>query len=116
MLRVYIAGPYTHGDVAENVREAIVKAHDLLDLGYAPFCPHLSHFLHLHRPRRYMEWMILDLQWLRVSDVILRLPGDSPGADTEEELARQEGIPVVYTVAELVERFPAAQRLAEARA
>lgn len=35
--RVYVAGPYTKGDVAVNVRNAYEAANRLADLGFAPF-------------------------------------------------------------------------------
>lgn len=94
-LRVYVAGPYTGGDVAWNVARAMDVADQLLSAGLAPFCPHLSHFLHLHHPHGYETWMALDMAWLAACDVLVRLPGDSPGADREVAEAEQLGIPVV---------------------
>lgn len=94
--RVYIAGPYTGGDVAQNVARAMDVADELLSAGFAPFCPHLSHFLHLHHPHEYETWMDLDMAWLAACDVVLRLPGVSPGADREVAEAHEIGIPVVY--------------------
>lgn len=38
--KIYVAGPYTKGDVAENVHKAFKAANDLADLGFAPFVPH----------------------------------------------------------------------------
>jgi hypothetical protein len=93
---VYIAGPYTGGDVAANVHYAIHAAHLCLDQGLPVYCPHLSHFLHIQRARPYEEWMALDLAWLSRSDVLLRLPGVSPGADREVAEAQRLGIPVRY--------------------
>ena len=40
--KVYIAGPYTKGDVALNVRKAYEAANQLADLGFAPFVPHAT--------------------------------------------------------------------------
>lgn len=51
--KVYIAGPYTEGDVAINVRNAFEAANKLADLGFAPFIPHSSHFWHLVFARPY---------------------------------------------------------------
>jgi len=42
-----IAGPYTRGDVAVNVRNAYEVANRLADLGFAPFVPHATHFWHM---------------------------------------------------------------------
>lgn len=94
-LKVYIAGPYTHGDPAVNVGAAMDMFHRLADGGHYPHCPHLSHFLHLRRPRDYEEWMTHDFEWLDVCDVLVRLPGKSPGADREVERANARGIPVL---------------------
>jgi hypothetical protein len=100
-MRVYVAGPYTQGDVAQNVRRAIVAANDLLDRGHTPFLPHLTHFWHLVCPRRYEDWLALDLTWMHQCEVVLRLPGPSDGADRECAAAQAAGIPVVYDAAVL---------------
>lgn len=93
-MRVYIAGPYTGGDVARNVANAILIGDAVLKLGHTPHVPHLNHFWHLLHPGGYEQWMGLDLEWLAVCDVLLRLPGESPGADREVAEARRLGLPV----------------------
>lgn len=96
-LRVYIAGPYTaptRREVEENVWTAIRAMHRLMDHGFAPFCPHLSHYAEIRRPRPYEDWMGLDLAMLPVMHALLRLPGTSPGADREVTRASELGIPV----------------------
>ena len=95
MRRVYVAGPYTQGDPEENTAAAIAAGHRAMDLGLAPFVPHLSHYSHRLRPRPYEDWMALDLAFVEVCDILWRLPGDSPGADREVAHARSRGIPVV---------------------
>lgn len=94
MKKVYIAGPYTKGDVAENVSSAIEMGTIIADMGGAPFVPHLTHFWHMMHPRGWEFWMQQDEAWLRVCDAVLRLPGDSVGADREVELAEQLGLAV----------------------
>jgi|SRR6185312_5997538 len=106
MIRVYVAGPYTRPDPIENTHRAIRVGDDLLSLGYIPFIPHLTAFWHLLRPRPYQEWLDYDLEWVRVCGVLLRLPGESSGADTEVAFARCLDIPVVHSVDELQRRFP----------
>ena len=101
---VYIASPYTIGDVAINVRRQMETAHHILDMGHVPIAPLLSHFLHIHRPRDTEDWMRMDFALVEVSDVVLRLPGVSKGADQEEDFARSKGIPVVAGWEEL-EKF-----------
>lgn len=99
--RVYVAGPYS-ADPEACTAEAIRVGTELLDRGYAPFVPHLVHYWEtLHASRPYEDWMRLDLAWVRAADVLLRLPGDSPGADREVEHAHAHGIPVVYSLDEL---------------
>lgn len=95
-LRIYIAGPYTHGDVAVNVRQAMAAAVEIIEAGHVPFVPHLYHFLHTCFPQPYEVWMRLDLRWLSCCHALLRLPGDSPGADREADAAVQLGLPVYH--------------------
>lgn len=73
MKRIYIAGPYTLGDVALNVKAAMDMADRLINLGYAPYCPHLSHFLHINSPHSYHIWTALDLSFVEVCDALIRL-------------------------------------------
>ncbi len=100
-MRIFIASAYTQGDVAENVRRSMVAAHMLMALAHSPYCPLLSHFLHMHRPRPYEEWMALDRVWLAQCEAVLRLPGESAGADREERQARELGIPVYYSLSDI---------------
>src|SRR5574343_1428149 len=51
---VYVAGPYSQGDPAENVATAVHVATMLMDRGWAwPLVPHLTHLWHLIAPRPY---------------------------------------------------------------
>lgn len=90
--RVYVAGPYTAGDVASNVRMAIEAADAIAEAGGIPFLPHLSHFWHMHRPHDWEFWLEQDLAWLPLCDSIVRLPGESKGADLEMHKAREYGL------------------------
>lgn len=103
--RIYIAGPYTKGDIAVNVHNALKAANELADLGFAPYVPHLTHFWHLTFPRPYDFWLELDNQFLPFCHAVLRLPGESSGADKETALAQQLGIPVLYNVEEVNKYF-----------
>ena len=93
-IKVYIAGPYTIGDTQRNVAHAMEMFNQVADAGYFPHCPHLYHFLHVDRPREYEEWLRLDFAWIDVCDMVIRLPGESPGAEREVERANELGIPV----------------------
>ena len=101
-MRIYVAGPYTKGDVAVNVSNAILAATELLELGHTPFLPHLCHFWHLVSPQEYEVWTKWDIVWLAQCEAVLRLPGESSGADHEVDMARLNiDIPVYYSVEEI---------------
>lgn len=102
-LRVYVSAPYTHPCPDANTQAAIKAGHALLDAGFVPFVPHLWHFMELQRSRPYEEWMHLDFAWLEQCDVVLRLPGVSPGADREVAWAERRGIRVFQSLEELVD-------------
>lgn len=91
---VYVAGPYTKGDVVMNVRAAIEAGDKLRRFDYAPFIPHLTHFWHLVTPHEIDFWYAYDMQWLEKCDCVVRLPGASSGADKEVARARGLDIPV----------------------
>ncbi len=93
---IYIASPYTLGDVAANVAVQIEAAHKIMDAGHCPVAPLLSHYLHIHRQRHYQDWIDIDLALIPKMDIVLRLPGKSSGADGETALAEKLGMPVAY--------------------
>ena len=97
-MRVYVAGPYTKGDVALNVRRALAAGQQLVEAGHAPFVPHLTHFWHLVFPGPYEQWIRLDLEWLPFCNALVRLSGESAGADGEVKVAMSLGIPCYTSV------------------
>lgn len=103
-MRVYIAGPIGQDpkQAKINMHYAIEYAHQLRDRGYSPFVPQLSVVWHKRRPRMYEDWLTMDFDWIEVCDALLRIPGESPGADREVEFARKLGIPVYFSVEALV--------------
>jgi len=105
MIKVYIASPYTKGDVAVNVKKQLDVANELIINGFAPFAPLYSHFQHMAHPRPYEDWIRLDLEWVKVCDCVLRLEGESTGADGEVDLAKKLNIPVFYSLNELYENY-----------
>lgn len=104
-IKVYIASPYTKGDSAKNVRRQIDVVDDLMNRGFAPFAPLYSHFQHMVHPRSYEDWMEIDKFWVRDCHCVLRLGGESQGADIEVQEARKFGKPVFYTIEELVKYY-----------
>lgn len=110
MIRIYIASPYTNGDKQENVNLQMDVAHELLNRGYAPFTPTLSHYMELRNPRAEHDWLKLDFEFLVLCDVLIRIKPikngievNSPGADKEEEMAIKNNIPVFsfHTIEEM---------------
>jgi hypothetical protein len=106
MIKVYIASPYTIGDKESNVRRQIETAALLMDMGYNPFVPLLAHYQDIICPRPYENWLKNDLDWIRCCDVVLRLDGESKGADIEVEWATDNFVTVVFSIKELIEFFP----------
>lgn len=103
-MRVYISGPYTQGDTLLNIRDAILAAEEVRAAGHAPFVPHLTAFWHMLTPRPYEDWMQMDLEWVLGSEAVIRLPGESLGADREVAQAQLKGIPVYNGVAHFLAR------------
>ncbi len=101
MKLIYIASPYTLGDVAENVAIQMNAAHKIMNMGHCPIVPLLSHYLHIHRQRPYKDWLEMDLAIIPRVDILLRLPGKSKGADKEVALANNLNIPVAMGWEEL---------------
>jgi hypothetical protein len=104
-VKVYIASPYTLGDVAVNVKVQLDMVDQLMNLGFAPFAPLYSHFQHMAHPRPYTDWIEIDLVWVEACDCVLRLPGKSSGADGEVKHANGLGIPVFYSVTDMVKHY-----------
>jgi hypothetical protein len=100
---VYVAGPISKGDMFLNVREGILTAERLRDAGLFPFCPHLSGLWQMVHPVGYEAWMTLDFAWIARCDALLRMPGESPGADREVAHARKLGIPVFTNEIDLLD-------------
>lgn len=101
MKKVYIAGPYSRGDVAQNVAAAIDAANKLLITGYAVYVPHLNHFWHMIHPQEWHVWIEHDLEWLPSCEIFVRLDGESKGADLEEMKAKELGLRIA-TMEELM--------------
>ena len=104
-LKVYVASPYTKGDVVQNIKAAIDAGEELSKAGFVPFIPHLTAFWHLQHPHSYDFWIDYDNQWLPCCDALLRLPGESEGADGEVELAHKLFMPVFYSIGSLLEEL-----------
>lgn len=105
MLKVYISSRYSDGDPEENVKLQINVGNVLIDNGFNPFVPLLTHYMHVSQPRPYNYWLGALIEWLKLCDCVLRLPGESSGADIEETIAKKLNIPVFYSVDELLKHY-----------
>lgn len=108
-VRIYVAGPITGGgagSVLKSINRAILAGDELLERGFAPFIPHLNTLWETVCPHHpVQDWLDYDKQWIRVCHGLLRLPGESPGADGEVDFCLERGIPVFYTIRDLEEYF-----------
>ena len=100
-MKVFISGPYTSPDPIVNTRNAILAGNEIAILGHTPWIPHLNIQWHMVCPHEPDFWYEYDLEWLDVCDVILRLPGESWGADREVKYAKEKNIRVIYDISEL---------------
>lgn len=81
---VYVAGPYSSPNPVANTRRAVQVGHRLiLDGNVTPFVPHLSLLADIISPMPYEAWLAYDLDVLEHCDAVLRLSGESAGADRE---------------------------------
>ena len=112
--RVYISSTISNdGKIKDKqsqlayVQFAMNAAEQLFDAGFAPLVPHLTFF---HRDQftsrmHHEEWMQHDLPWVAVCDAVLRLPGESRGADVECSFAASLSIPVFTSLGDLTRHF-----------
>lgn len=116
MLKVYVAGPYRCkgkcGVDLQHMRRGLRMGVKVLLAGYAPFVPWFD-FHHTFMLRDDEEittemYQKFSMEWLRVTDVLLIMPGWelSNGTIAEIKEAQRYGIPVVYSFEELLEIFP----------
>ena len=97
-LFVYLAGPLSTpppgGTVEDNIHAGLSAAARLMDEGVDVFVPHLSHYWDARHPRDYHDWIAYDLRMIDRVDALVRLPGESAGADREVSHALSIGVPV----------------------
>lgn len=126
-LRGYIAGPISKGDLCHNVNQATAAFVALAKAGCAPMCPHWLVYakpcvagtksvavadteirdsascvcvgtVEGNPELTHADWLGIDLAWVDVCDFLVRLPGESKGADMEVARAMERGIPVFHTL------------------
>ena len=110
MIRVYLSSPYSIGNKLKNINRHIKAANDLMDAGFDVYCPLLNHYLDKKKQRTWDFWLAQDIRWMKVCDVMLRLDGESKGADKEEEEAKRIQMQVFYSVEEIIRFVPLMKR------
>jgi len=103
MIVVYIASPYTIGNTCENVSKHLHVADTLIGHGFCVIAPLLFHYIDIIHPRPKDVYMQIDFELIKRCDVLIRLEGESAGADEEIQCARAHDIHVVYSVQELIQ-------------
>ena len=96
---IYIAGPISNGETVDredwmpNIVKACEVGAKIIELGHNPIVPHLAYYLEEHSGVEfsYEDWMRVDFGLIRASDALLRMEGESRGADREVTYARQIG-------------------------
>ena len=104
-LKIFVAGPISakkETDLFENIRKGQYVSRKVLDSGNSPFCPFIDFLLLLQDgPPVDMEMLYeYSLDWLRVSDAMLVLPGYETSTGTMGEVAEGNriGIPMEYLI------------------
>jgi hypothetical protein len=93
---LYVAAPYTRPDPVRNTHAVCRVAMAIYEqTEWAPLVPHLSLLWHAVTPRENEFWLEYDLHLMRKCQAVVRLPGESPGADAEIVEAERLGIRVL---------------------
>jgi len=109
-MKVYVAGPYSSDNVLgvlSNIRKGISVSYQLLQQGFAPFCPWLDyHFVLADSTNdlKVNDFYEYSITWLRCSDAVL-VQGEwekSKGTQAEIEEAQKLGIPVFFDLTKLI--------------
>lgn len=101
-IKVFIVGPYN--DSAEHLvrerrtHEMLDVFHELLECGFAPYCPLWTHYAHEYAPQPRDAWLALASAWLETCDCVYMMPQcrerPESAAWAEAEHARMMGKPV----------------------
>lgn len=108
-MKIYIAGPYSADniiDVLANIKQGIEAGHKLISMGYAVFCPFLDYqFAFFNSPGNTLtkeQYQANSMEWVKVCDAILLLPGWEKSGGVKRELEVAGDIPVFNSVEEIV--------------
>ncbi len=103
---VYIACPMTQGFWTHNVRKCLQYAEELRAKGYSPYVPVLTWFWDMVHPHSHESWLEYDFGLVAVSDAVLRIPGESEGADLELDYAVRNNVPIFTSINDLYTEMP----------
>lgn len=100
-MRLYVAGPITDPDmtvVRQRCEDACRAGMKLVELGHYAYVPHWSGLLPESFDIPHERWLKQDMEWLRLCDGIVLLPGweRSKGAKMELAEAEQLGLTVFF--------------------
>lgn len=98
-LLIYIAAPYTAPDPIANAREAVLVADRIYEASnheLVPLVPHCNLVWNFVVPHDVEHYYAYDMELLKRCDALLRIPGESWGADEEVKFAEANNIPVFY--------------------
>lgn len=98
---IYISAPYSIGDTDANIDRACLAGDEILKKGHTPFIPHTMQRWHKVSPKSYAEWLKIGMAYMGTCDAVLRLPGESKGADLEVEQAKEWRMLIYYDVKEI---------------
>lgn len=98
---VYVAGPLSAHPM-HGTNEALRIGRILMEEMFVPIVPHLTTFWDIVAPMPYEKWILHDMDIIERVDCVLRLPGESNGADAECEYAASLGKPVFHSVDDLI--------------
>jgi hypothetical protein len=98
--RIYISGPMAGApgsSYVENIRKGIDAAEAVERLGGVPYLPHTNALWGITYPAKDYKTIIeRDLAWVEACHALVRIPGESRGADDECSYARELNIPVFH--------------------
>ena len=111
---IYVASPYSVGSEADNVRRSLEMGSRLREPMWGKndkkvkievYLPLLSHFDHFFNPRPYEKWIEMCIEFMVPRcDMLVRLTGESKGADMELNEARRLLIPTLVQDPKLSDR------------
>ena len=102
MKKIYIASPYTKGNKNSNILRQVEAANELIERGYNVFAPlSFGYLQEMFHELPHEKWMEIDFDWILSCDAVLRLSGESKGADREVAFAKENDIPVFHKIEEI---------------